>query len=116
MPLSVVCWRKQWPDPFGGDWCVDVNKMKVWVDASSVATEVALGVNGSIVEDACWLHSINDARHINLAKLDAVIKGVNLTLTSVACSHRFSMHASVGVYHPNREGACKHQRQLVRCW
>ena len=41
---------------------------------------MALGVNGSIVEDACWLRPINDPRHINLAKLDAVIKGVNLAL------------------------------------
>ena len=85
-------------DPVMGDLCVDDNKMKVWVDASSMATGVALGVNGSIVKDACWLHPINDPRHINLAELDAVIKGVNLPLqwqarvlhviTDSACVHR----------------------------
>ena len=67
-------------DPVGEDWCVDSNEMKVWVDASSVATKMAVGVNGSIVEEACWLRPINDPRHINLAELDAVIKGVNLAL------------------------------------
>ena len=63
-------------DPVGGNWCIDGNKMKVWVDASSVA----LGVNGSIIEDACWLCPTNDARHIDLAELDAVIKEVSLAL------------------------------------
>ena len=39
------------------------------MDATSVATGLALGVNGSIIEDACWLRLTNDARHINLANL-----------------------------------------------
>ena len=50
------------------------------MDMSSVAMGVELGVNESIIEDACWPCPINDARHINLAKLDVVIKGVNLAL------------------------------------
>ena len=29
--------------------------------------------------------------------------------TSVACKHQLSMHASVGVQHPNREGLCQHK-------
>ena len=40
-------------DPVGVDWCVESNEMNVWVDTSSMAMGVALGVNGSIVEDAC---------------------------------------------------------------
>lgn len=67
-------------DPVRGDWCVNGNEMKVWIDASSVATGVLLKVNGSIVEDACWLHPSKDAKHINLAELDAAIKGINLAL------------------------------------
>lgn len=64
-------------DPVRGDWCVDGSKMKVWIDASSVATGVLLKVNRSIVEDACWLHPSEDAKHINLAELNAAIKGIN---------------------------------------
>lgn len=31
-------------------------------------------------EDACWLRPVTDSQHINLAELDAVVKGVNLAL------------------------------------
>lgn len=41
---------------------MDGNKMKVWVDAISLAMGVALETNGSIIEDACWLCPTNDAR------------------------------------------------------
>ncbi|MEL7309034.1 MAG: DDE-type integrase/transposase/recombinase, partial [Pseudomonadota bacterium] len=34
--------------------------------------------NGRIVEDASWLRKKNDANHINLAELEAVLKGVNM--------------------------------------
>ena len=107
MLLSVICWQKQWPEyPVEGDWCIDGNEMKVWVDASSVATGVALGVNGSFVENACWMHPINDAWHVNLAKLDAVIKKVNLALqwparvlhvvSDSACIHRWVSNTLTG--------------------
>ncbi len=36
--------------------------------------------NGAVIEDACWLRLTNDAAHINLAELNAVMKGVNLVL------------------------------------
>ena len=61
-------------------WCIDGNKFTVWVDACSLAMKVALGVNGAIIEDDCWLWPENDARHINLAELDAILKGINLAL------------------------------------
>lgn len=33
-----------------------------------------------MIEDACWLHLENNSQHNNLAKLDMVVKGVNLAL------------------------------------
>ena len=36
--------------------------------------------HGDILEDACWVHLTNDAQHINLADLDATVKGLNLAL------------------------------------
>ena len=36
--------------------------------------------NGTVVEDACWLHPEKDSQHINLAELDAIIKGINLAI------------------------------------
>ena len=50
------------------------------VDASSLAIGVLLEKDGAAIEDACWLRPTNDAAHINLAELDAVMKGVNLAL------------------------------------
>ena len=56
------------------------NELNVWVDASSLAIGVLLEKNGAAIEDACWLQLTNDAAHINLAELDAVMKGINLAL------------------------------------
>ncbi len=78
--LTETMARVREADPVVEDWCVDGNEMKDWVDALSMATGVALGVNESIVEDHCWLRPINHPRQIYLAKLDPVIKGVNLAL------------------------------------
>ena len=63
-----------------GDWCVDGRELNVWVDASSFAIGVALERHKTVLEDACWLRPENDAQHINLAELDAVLKGINLAL------------------------------------
>ena len=67
-------------DPAKGRWNVSGDTMTVYTDASSLALGVALEVDGEVVEDASWLRRADDAAHINLAELDAVVKGVNLAL------------------------------------
>jgi hypothetical protein len=68
-------------DPVKGRWIVpDVSEGRVWCDASSLAIGVSLEIGGAIVEDASWLRKENDPAHINLAELDAVVKGINLAL------------------------------------
>ncbi len=68
-------------DPAHGNWLVDPKgKVTVWTDASNLALGVALEVDGSIVEDASWLRDKQDTAHINLAELDAVLRGINLTV------------------------------------
>ena len=67
-------------DPVRGDWYVDGNEFTIWFNASSLAMRVTLEANSAIIEDACWLQLENDARHKNLAELDATLKGVNLAL------------------------------------
>ena len=52
----------------------------VWVDVSSLATEVMLEANRSVVKDVSWLRPVNNVQHVNLAELNAVLKGVNLVL------------------------------------
>ena len=37
-------------------------------------------IDGVVVEDAAWLRKKSDYNHINVVKLDASIKGVNLVL------------------------------------
>uniref|UniRef100_A0A5S6QIU7 RNA-directed DNA polymerase n=1 Tax=Trichuris muris TaxID=70415 RepID=A0A5S6QIU7_TRIMR len=63
-----------------GRWGVSGDKAKVWVDASALALGVALEVDGAIIEDGAWLRP-DDAGHINMAELDAVVKGLNLALS-----------------------------------
>lgn len=68
-------------DPVRGVWEVnDTSKGRVWCDASSLAIGVCLELDGVAVEDASWLRPVGDAGHINLAELEAVVKGVNLAL------------------------------------
>ena len=96
--LAETLTRVREADPVGGNWCMDSKEITVWVDASSIATGVALETNGTVIEDACWLRPINNAQHINLAELDAALKGTNLALqweatvlhlvTDSACVHR----------------------------
>ena len=77
---------------------MDGKEITVWVDASSVATGVALETNGTVIEDAYWLHPTNDVQQINLVELDAAIKGVNLAL-----------QWEVTVLHLVTDSACVHQ-------
>ena len=66
-------------DPVHGVWCVPVEASgKVWCDASSMALGVCLEIDGRVVEDASWLRKENDGAHINVAELEAVLKGVNM--------------------------------------
>ena len=68
-------------DPARGTWTVDAaGHAELWTDASSMALGVMLAVNGDVVEDAAWLRGQKDDAHINLAELDAAIKGINLAV------------------------------------
>ena len=91
--IKEVLTRVNKEDPARGRWYVD----SIWVDTSS--TGISLVYDGAGVEDACWLHPEKDSQHINLAELDAIIKGVNLAIlwkttpvhlfTDSACVHKW---------------------------
>ena len=53
---------------------------KVWCDASSIALGVIIQIAGTTVEDAAWLRKRDDFNHINVAELEAAIKGINLAI------------------------------------
>ena len=67
-------------DPANGRWDVVGEEATVWVDASSLALGIVSEVDGHVVEDASWLRSEDSYSHINMAELDAVLKGVNAAL------------------------------------
>ena len=71
--------RVETADPARGRWDVTGDEGVVWVDASSLAVGAVLEMNGCIIEDACWLRK-NPETHVNLAELDAVVRGINLSL------------------------------------
>ena len=66
-------------DPARGRWDVQGHEGTVWADASSLASGVVITVAGQIIEDASWLRKDCDT-HINMAELDALIKGINMAL------------------------------------
>jgi len=79
--LEDVLRRVAENDPARGWWAVPQRRDGVvWCDASDVALGVALAVDGRVVEDAAWLRKEHDTAHINLAELDAVLRGVSLAI------------------------------------
>ena len=52
----------------------------MWVDASSLAVGCCIECEGNIIEDIAWIRSEKEANHINLAELEAALKGVNMAI------------------------------------
>ena len=53
--LEEIVLRSSQTDPAHGDWCANGQEVIVWVDASSLASGVAIEYDGVIIEDASWL-------------------------------------------------------------
>jgi transposase InsO family protein len=65
-------------DPVKGSWVVtSQSEGTVWCDASNLAIGVSIEIDGEQVEDGCWLRK-DDGSHINVAELEAVIRGISL--------------------------------------
>ena len=95
--LEEIVLRSSQNDPVHGDWCANDQEVTVWVDVSSLATRVAIEYDGTIIEDASWLRLVHADKHINLAELDAMLRGVNLAL-----------HWRASVIHLWTDSACVH--------
>lgn len=79
--MQDIVRRVRHEDPVRGRWyAARSEKGVVWCDASSIATGVILEIGDETVEDGAWLRKKDDYNHINVAELDAVLKGVNLAL------------------------------------
>ena len=65
-------------DPVNGKWTVkSTGGVSLWCDASNLALGVVISEDGSVIEDHCWLRPKSDKRHINVAELDAVLRGLS---------------------------------------
>ena len=96
--VEEVLARVTCDDSVRGNWSVSGEELNTWVDASSLATGVVLERRGDVLEDSCWLWPKNNTQHINLAELDAMVKGLYLVLqwqTKIVHLHT----DSVCVYH-----------------
>lgn len=79
--MKEIVERVRREDPVRGRWYAPKSETGVvWCDASSIATGVMLEIDDTEVEDAAWLRKKGDFGHINVAELDAVLKGVNLAV------------------------------------
>ena len=68
-------------DPVTGTWQVSRDGgAQVWCDASNLAVGCCLRVNGAVVEDAAWMRKEDDGGHINVAELEAVVKGLSMVV------------------------------------
>ena len=79
--LKEVLTRLKVDDPVKGVWSVPPTGVtNIWCDSSKTAYGVALERGDEIIEDGAWLRKAGNGTHINLAELNAVIKGVNLSM------------------------------------
>lgn len=79
MMITDIVQRVREEDPVRGEWKVGQSTSgTVWCDASDLCEGVLLEIDGVAVEDAAWLRKSDDFHHINVAELNAVLKGVNL--------------------------------------
>ncbi|XP_067930545.1 uncharacterized protein [Watersipora subatra] len=79
--LDEIFQKVQEQDPVRGKWDVKkTSQCTVWCDASNLALGVSLEVDGYTVVDAAWLRKEDDGAHINVAELEAAMKGINLAL------------------------------------
>ena len=79
--LAHLLARVHMEDPVRGSWHIaEVQACRVWCDASNLALGTALEVHGMVVEDVAWLRKATDYAHINVAELEAMLKGINLAL------------------------------------
>ena len=77
--LKEIVERVNGDDPVKGRWQVPkTDKGKVWCDASDLALGVVVEIEDAVVEDAAWMRKKDDHSHINVAELEAVLKGINL--------------------------------------
>jgi len=66
-------------DPVKGKWQVpESNRGVVWTDASDLAMGALLEIEGVVAEDGTWMRKADDYNHINVAELEAVLKGINM--------------------------------------
>lgn len=66
-------------DPVRGQWKVNRSRSgTVWCDASDIGMGVLVEIDGVAVEDMSWMRKKDDYTHINVAELEAVLKGINL--------------------------------------
>ena len=77
--VEEVMTKLKTDDPVKGRWDVSGQSATVWVDASMLAYGAVLEVDGEVIEDASWMRK-ECTSHINMAELDAVVKGLNLAL------------------------------------
>ena len=95
--MEEIVKRVREEDPARGRWDVKDEDITVWTDASALAMGVVVEVNGDVVEDGSWLRR-DDGVHINMAELDAALKGVNMAILWGASKFRL-MTDSRTVYH-----------------
>ena len=81
--LVEIITRTSQTDPSCDYWCVNEQDVTVWRGggaANSLATSIVIKNGESIAEDASKYQPVHENRYINLAELDAVLRGINLEL------------------------------------
>ena len=85
--ISEVASRLATNDPASGPWRLAGERVIVRTDASAIAAGVVIeSPDDGVVEDACWLRPEAASTHINMAELDAAVRGISLALSWASTS------------------------------
>ena len=98
--------RVQQVNSICGEWCVDGEKLNVWINVSSLAIGILLEENRTILVNACWLCPVNNAAHINL-RVGRYVKSqpsASVEGQEAVSADRFALCVPLAIRHSSREG------------
>ncbi|KAF4722770.1 hypothetical protein FOZ63_025105 [Perkinsus olseni] len=103
-------------DSVGGQWQYNLaGPWRLFTDSSQHAYGTVLCIGGVTVEDATHLRRVGDRRHINLAELDALVRGLQLVDKYIRAL-RWTSRLPLTICCDNRSAVSWVTRHLAKHW
>jgi transposase InsO family protein len=108
---------QKYGDSVKGTWQFNKNeKWSLYTDASKYALGAVLLIGDVVVQDGTWLRKVRDRRQINVAELEAFIKGITQIVCKAKRALRIHDRLDIDVYIDNTSVVSWLKRKEERHW